>query len=212
MNGTTETRPIAKMGRAEAREATLRARAHLRTGWRIILDIYEREGWRALGYSSWREYAAVEFQVSRSAAYRLLDCARVVESLLQHAVDIIDMPKYESHLTQLARVPTGELRAAIWREAAEDGDPTDAELAELVDHYREDSRPAPGDALPDLRIYPPQAHQVTGQRRSGTDWAHRIVRHMEAFEHLWDKPDARIAAARASHEKTMAILMGRMDA
>ena len=41
----------------------------------LLLDLHEREGWRALGYESWRECAAAEFSLTQSRAYQLLDAA-----------------------------------------------------------------------------------------------------------------------------------------
>jgi hypothetical protein len=61
--------------------------------------------WTVLGYGTWAEYAAAEFNVSRSHAYRLLDLARTAEEItgavavlgvlapVSHAGDIpLDLP------------------------------------------------------------------------------------------------------------------------
>lgn len=55
----------------------------------------EREGWKALGYESWRECAVAEFQISQSRIYQLLDAARISTNLENK-----EMP--EIHLRELA--------------------------------------------------------------------------------------------------------------
>src|SRR5690349_2366462 len=48
---------------------------------RLLLDLYEREGWKALGYSSWRECGQAEFKHSQSRVYQLLDAAKVERNI-----------------------------------------------------------------------------------------------------------------------------------
>src|SRR5205807_1142448 len=49
------------MTRDEARQCVERINHHLDEARALLLDLYEREGWRALGYASWRECVAGEF-------------------------------------------------------------------------------------------------------------------------------------------------------
>ncbi|MEV1005143.1 hypothetical protein [Nonomuraea sp. NPDC050202] len=46
---------------------------------------HESRIWRPLGYSSWAEYAAAEFGISRAQAYRLIDIATTAGKLLEAA-------------------------------------------------------------------------------------------------------------------------------
>jgi hypothetical protein len=46
-----------------------------------LLELEEREGWKALGYSSWRECATKEFRKSQSRVYELLEAARVERNI-----------------------------------------------------------------------------------------------------------------------------------
>ncbi len=133
MTTITITTPVQKkMTAKEARQATRYARRCLREAWLTLLDVYDRDGWRPLGYSSWREYACIEFEVSKTHAYRLLEAAEVVRDFSEgkHIPD--DAPRHERHLRELARLPTADLRRAVWEEARADGDPTAAALEELV--------------------------------------------------------------------------------
>jgi phage N-6-adenine-methyltransferase len=47
----------------------------------LLLDLYEREGWKALGYDSWRECVKAEFLQSQSHLYELLGAAKVERNL-----------------------------------------------------------------------------------------------------------------------------------
>jgi hypothetical protein len=48
---------------------------------KLLLDLYEREGWKALGYKNWRECATAEFKQSQSRLYELLDAAKVERNI-----------------------------------------------------------------------------------------------------------------------------------
>jgi hypothetical protein len=121
------------MKRKEALDATRRVRGQLRDCWLTLLEVYEREGWRALGYASWRDYAVVEFQLSRAHAYRLLEAAEVQLDFSQGGNLEAGAPEQERHLRELARLDTAAVRHEIWEEAHADGDPTADGLRQLVD-------------------------------------------------------------------------------
>lgn len=120
----------------EARQATQYARRCLREAWLTLLDVYERDGWRSLGYSSWHEYATVEFEISRTHAYRLLAAATIQRDFAHQGRLPEDAPHRERHLRELARLPTAELRRLVWEEARADGCPTAASLGEIVSIYQ----------------------------------------------------------------------------
>ena len=61
----------------EAREITDRIKNKITEAGVLILDMYEREGWRALGYESWRACVVAEFEFSQSHAYRLLSLSLI---------------------------------------------------------------------------------------------------------------------------------------
>jgi hypothetical protein len=50
-----------------------------------LLELHEREGWKALGYSSWRECVMQEFDFQSSHVYRLLDFAKI-QRVLSRAI------------------------------------------------------------------------------------------------------------------------------
>lgn len=68
---------VAMMGRDEAQALVTRIKRNL-DGMRVdLLELYEREGWKALGYPSWRECAVAEFGASAATLYRQLEAAEI---------------------------------------------------------------------------------------------------------------------------------------
>ncbi|GAB2666426.1 hypothetical protein [Nocardia goodfellowii] len=63
-----------------ARELTDRIRAHVETAWELIQQAYLTRAWAALGYDSWDEYCAQEFDRARIRVPRE-ERAEVVASL-----------------------------------------------------------------------------------------------------------------------------------
>lgn len=52
---------LAAMTPEEAREGTERVRASLDVAWETVADLYQRQGWAALGYAAWHAYCDAEF-------------------------------------------------------------------------------------------------------------------------------------------------------
>jgi hypothetical protein len=47
----------------------------------LVLELYEKRGWKALGYGNWRECVIAEFGKSKSRLYQLLDAAKVERNI-----------------------------------------------------------------------------------------------------------------------------------
>ena len=69
------------MNKGEARACVDRIKSGVADIAEALLDLKEREGWRALGYDSWRECATAEFQWGERRAYQLADWAEVSRAL-----------------------------------------------------------------------------------------------------------------------------------
>jgi hypothetical protein len=67
----------------EARRLTDEVKADAAALWVKLLRLYEGGAHTALGYSSWADYCAEEFDMGKSQAYRVLEAARVVEAIPQ---------------------------------------------------------------------------------------------------------------------------------
>jgi hypothetical protein len=72
---------LTPMTEIEARELVEEIKIGISTVGQKLLELYEREGWRALGYSTWRDCVMTEFDFQQSHVYRLLDFARVERNL-----------------------------------------------------------------------------------------------------------------------------------
>jgi len=70
LNASEEANAPPMMSRDEARRCVERITRHLDEARALLLELYEREGWRALGYASWRQYAVAEFSESQATLYR----------------------------------------------------------------------------------------------------------------------------------------------
>lgn len=65
----------------EARALTDTIRNAVDVLWALIARAHGGGAWKALGYDTWGDYVAAEFNMSRSRSYQLLDQARVVKEI-----------------------------------------------------------------------------------------------------------------------------------
>lgn len=102
----------AQMSAAEARRTIETIKSHLRSARARLLDLHRREGWRALGYASFRDCAQAEFEKSASQIYRELTAAQVEEDT---GSPIGEMPEYHARI--LARLESPEDRKSAYERA-----------------------------------------------------------------------------------------------
>lgn len=139
--------PIVLMDRAEARRSVEQIKTHLDSARRILLDLYEREGWRALGYAAWRDCATAEFGQSAATLYRQLDAAQIERDISQ--VEKSGTPIPATQLQPLKALPP-EQRPEAWQRAGElagDGKRTAVHVQQAV----REIKPAP--ALPAITAH-----------------------------------------------------------
>jgi hypothetical protein len=98
------------MTKTEARGLVEKIKSRLASARALILDLSEREGWKALGYPSWRACVTAEFPHSAAHLYRILEAAKV-ERNVSPTGDIGSMP--ERQLRSLAGLEPDEQREAI---------------------------------------------------------------------------------------------------
>jgi len=118
---------------SEAREKTDQIINNIQNTRNLLLEMYERDGWKALGYESWREYGQVEFGFSESRIYQLADAARVEENL--STIVEKDKPIQEGQLRPLTKLGTKQLQQEAWQKAvatAPDGNVTARHVSEVV--------------------------------------------------------------------------------
>ena len=99
----------------EAREITDRIKNKITEAGVLILDMYEREGWRALGYESWKDYTTTEFNIGQSRAYQLLNHGKVVKNIIDSTI-VESTPTNEGQTRPLAKL-TPEQQPVAWQAA-----------------------------------------------------------------------------------------------
>ena len=119
MTGVTRT---GTMTAQEARTSIDRIRRGLENIRHEVLDLYERKGWEALGYQSWRECVVTEFGQSQRQLYRALD-AGMVDQVLSHGTnhsDTLTVPERQAReLAPLAKEDPDAARE-VWQEVNEE--------------------------------------------------------------------------------------------
>ena len=127
---------IVLMDKVEAREITDRIKANLVDTSELVFDMYNREGWRALGYESWRACVVAEFEFSQSHAYRLLSHGQVVKNIKDSQLgnpDII-LPATQHQTEPLAKLPPKQ-QSATWQKVqkvTEKPQPTAKEIETVI--------------------------------------------------------------------------------
>ncbi|MBE7473108.1 MAG: hypothetical protein DPW09_31970 [Anaerolineae bacterium] len=109
-----------------------------------LLELHERQGWRALGYSSWRECVTAEFEFGQSHVYRLLDFARIERNLSPIGENGYPLPAGESVARPLATLEDPDLQRQVWQQAvdtAPEGRVTARHVQTIVDEVRGNARP-----------------------------------------------------------------------
>lgn len=99
------------MTEKEARQCVKAIKDHLSEARAKLVELYEREGWRALGYPSWRQCVLSEFEQHQSQLYRLL-AAGLVEREISPTGEIGHIP--ERQLRELTALDDPLLRKAAW--------------------------------------------------------------------------------------------------
>jgi hypothetical protein len=122
----TEAPVVVMMTEDEAKDAVNRINQHVGRIRSLLLDMYERQGWRALGYKSWRACVAAEFDQSQSYLYRQLDAAKS-----ERDISPIGERLPESHLRKLSDLEPEQKRAVYAKalETAPNGKVTASHLA-----------------------------------------------------------------------------------
>lgn len=125
------------MSKSEADACCERIRGGMTSIGDELVNLYEREGWRAQGYSSFRECATGEFGGHQATLYRQLEAAQVARELeadpvFAHVRKIEDVSGRQ--LRALSRAPEGS-RAEVLDVAvkAANGKPTEAVVKAAVD-------------------------------------------------------------------------------
>jgi len=133
------------MTRGEAQQCVERIRAGIDGVRADVLRLHEGEGWKTLGYESWRECVTAEFGQSQAYLYRLLDAARIEREIAPIPQDISSEATV-STIVETVAIPETVLRPLkpllgdpdtmrrAWKETVDEygPQPTAAEVAAKV--------------------------------------------------------------------------------
>ena len=150
MSGAVTRAPGAKaLSKDDARQLTDQIRADAQSLWMQLLRAYEGNAHGALGYSSWADYCATEFDFSKSRSYQLLAAARVVET--------ID--------SQSTIVDSGESTLTFNEATAREFTPLLDDPGRLKDAHAEAANTAPRDAQGKPQVTASHVRTVVSKRR-----------------------------------------------
>lgn len=127
----------ADMTSGEARECVQAIKDHMQDARSKLLELYTREGWRALGYGSWQACVVTEFEQSKSYLLRQLQAAQIEQAL---ELPMGNLP--ERQLRPLSSLERIQQRDAWQRaiETAPNGKVTAAHVEQVVEAIREHER------------------------------------------------------------------------
>lgn len=166
------------MTRPEAMESVDRIKRNLTSARAEIVALHDLRGWAALGYGSWRECCEREFGFSRQHGYRLIEAARLLETLPPDTV------AKESHARALSKVPA-EKRGDVLRRAQGEGPVTAKKIeaaARPVIEIDKTGEPIPEDILADWRSAEEIGQQILSSLRSVKLAAERGIK---SEHHAW---------------------------
>lgn len=130
------TAELTLLDEAGARNLTERIKAAAEQVWALLLEATEREAWRVLGYTSWREWASTEFGMSESRAYRLIDQGHVIR-----AIEEVTGVSPAGEITERAArdiKPHLEAVRDEMRDRVGAGEPPEVVVPEVIERHRSD--------------------------------------------------------------------------
>lgn len=114
-----------RLTRAQAKRLTQRIQSAAESLWHLLLEAHEGKAHLAMGYRTWKEYAAAEFGMTERSAFRVLDQGTVSRALTAAAKEPVEVSQRQAaavkpHLDEaVRRVGEGEAPAEVVREIAQ---------------------------------------------------------------------------------------------
>lgn len=111
--------------------------------WEALVEIHEKHLWRE--YKSFRAFVVAELPFEKSRAHQLIQAAQIREKLSTMVDNPAVLPANERQIRPLAKLSDPEEQAAAWQDAVDraGGEPSGAQVQEVVDLYRADNEPPP---------------------------------------------------------------------
>lgn len=131
---------ITPMTEGEARQVIYAIREGFTNLRYLLLELKERQGWKALGYKNFVECADKEFGYQKTHVYQLLAAAEVERNIFSAIAEkTSNIP--ETHLRPLTQLNPGE-QADVWKRVQETGgELTAVKVARVRDEYLQEKYP-----------------------------------------------------------------------
>ena len=115
----------------EARECVDKINTNMNNVRHLILDLHDRKGWEALGYTNWRDCVTAEFKQNQRYLYYQLEAAQTEKNI---CTIVQKEPIPEGQLRPLSKLEPEQQREA-WQKAVEtapEGKVTAAHVSKVV--------------------------------------------------------------------------------
>ncbi len=146
---------VPMMDATEARAVVTRIKTRIDLARGELLELKDREGWKALGYKSWRQCAEAEFGASTATLYRQLEAAEIARDLQD---------------SQFENLPTSQLQAVKQLppeqriEAFERADRIAGDGPRTAQHVRQAAQEIAAPFWQSIDAHHPTAHLWTRER------------------------------------------------
>lgn len=130
---------VTAQDREYAQRLTKRIKAATDEVWDLLLEAWNAKAWASLGYKSWKDYTATEFDISKSRAYQLVNQGLVIKRLREASTTVDYSTSYVSEREARDIAPILEEVADEVREQVAAGVPASEAVRSAVEHHR----PAP---------------------------------------------------------------------
>lgn len=127
---------IDEMTEDEATEITAAIRSTVTATYVLLYRAHEGKAYKALGYDTWKEYVAEEFDFSTQRSYQLLDLAKTVEVIESVAPEGTALSLTESQARDIKR----ELPKITERVQKETSGKSPEEASDIVDDIVDETR------------------------------------------------------------------------
>lgn len=131
-----ELEDLEDMDVEEAEEITAAIRSTITATYVLLRRAHEGKAYKALGYETWKDYIAGEFDFSIQRSYQLLDLARTVEVIEAVTPEGTDVSLTEAQARDIKR----ELPKITERVKEETTDADPIQASEIVDNIVDDAR------------------------------------------------------------------------
>jgi hypothetical protein len=171
----------------------------------LLLEAHERRAWYALGYRSWEAYARLEFGLSRSRSYELIDHGRVIKAVMT-AARLKSLPEISAYAAEQLKPALGFALEQIASRVSEDAGETHARqvVREVVARTRADLKKSAAAASSRAIV---ALHETNGARSSGDhavceeSYPRETMRQLRSIiEFLIELPNPEAVLRQVSHD------------